>query len=115
AISFFSFTSHSRAVRSWLHDANCDPSAEKTTSLTQYLCPSSVASSFPSLDHSLIFRSAAAVASEPSFDHATAHTASAWPSSLAFSAGISAFQSHSFASLSVEHVASVAPSGENAT
>src|SRR5205823_2660439 len=76
AVSFFSFTSQSRAVRSWLLLARIAPSGENATSLIQSLWPSSVASSLPSLDQSLILRSAPAVASEPSFDQATAQTAS---------------------------------------
>src|SRR5262245_31781725 len=115
AVSFFSFTSQRRTVRSWLQLASTFPSGEKVTSLTQSLWPSSVACSLPSLFQSLILRSAPAVASEPSLAQATDQTASACPSSLAFSAGVSAFQSQSFASLSVEQVASTAPSGENAT
>src|SRR5205823_8652948 len=109
------FTSQILAVRSWLHEASDAPSGEKAMSLTQSLWPESVACSLPSALQSLILRSALAVASEPSLDQATAHTASPCPSSFAFSAGISDFQSQSLASLSVELVASVAPSGEKAT
>src|SRR5262245_12519060 len=63
AVSFFSFTSHRRAVRSWLAEASVLPSAANAMSLTQSLCPSSVASSLPSAFQSLILRSAPHVAS----------------------------------------------------